>query len=226
MIRIDTSTNEVAQTFDLGGHVGADVTFLDGDLWVLLFGDEGMEVVRADRETGQLRARFRLAANWAHSLVATHGTLITAVGGDDAMNVDGRMIQIGPATGVVSQIGVPTRSFTPMPVLWRGDVWLSTDQGFVRFDPIAAGFYGPPVTLGPRFAACCEFVEADSRGMWFLSPDPDRRTGQLLQVFDPDTGEARELATLDEGTPVAMAVEPDALWILNYEGTLTQVRLG
>jgi hypothetical protein len=32
VIRIDTSTNEVAQTFDLGGRVGADLTFLDGDL--------------------------------------------------------------------------------------------------------------------------------------------------------------------------------------------------
>lgn len=136
------------------------------------------------------------------------------------------MIQIDPATGVVSQIDAPTRSFTPMPVLWRGQVWLSTDPGFVRFDPIAAGFSGPPVTLGPRFGGCCGFVEADSRGMWFLSPDPDGRTGQLLHIFDPDTGEVRELGTLDEGTPVAMAVAPDALWILNYEGTLTHVRLG
>jgi Tol biopolymer transport system component len=226
VIRIDTSTNEVAQTFDLGGHVGADLAFLDGDLWVLLFGDDGMEVVRANRETGQLTARFRVSANWAHTLVATDGRLITAVGGDDAVNVDGRMIQIDPATGVVWQIDLPTRSFTPMPVLWRGQVWLSTDPGFVRFDPIVAGFPGPPVTLAPRFGGCCGFVEADSRGMWFLSPDPDARTGQLLHVFDPDTGEARELATLDEGTPVAMAVAPDALWILNYEGTLTHVGLG
>jgi hypothetical protein len=47
-----------------------------------------------------------------------------------------------------------------------------------------------------------------------------------LHIFDPDTGEARELSSLDEGTPVAMAVAPDALWILNYEGTLTHVGLG
>jgi Tol biopolymer transport system component len=37
---------------------------------------------------------------------------------------------------------------------------------------------------------------------------------------------AWQIATLDEGTPVAMAVAPEALWILNYEGTRTHVRLG
>ena len=40
VIRIDASTNEVAQTFTLGGEVGADLAFMGGDLWVLVFGDE------------------------------------------------------------------------------------------------------------------------------------------------------------------------------------------
>jgi TolB protein len=40
VIRIDATTNEVVQTFTLGGAHGADLTFLNGDLWVLLFGDE------------------------------------------------------------------------------------------------------------------------------------------------------------------------------------------
>jgi dipeptidyl aminopeptidase/acylaminoacyl peptidase len=225
VIRIDTSTNEVAQTFDLGGHVGADLTFLDGDLWVLLFGDDGMEVVRVDRETGRLIARFQVAGNWAHTLVATDGRLITAVGGDDAVNVDGRMIQIDPATGVVSQIDVPTRSFTPMPVLSRGEVWVSLDPGFTRFAPLAQGFPDPSVELELRFSDCCGFLEGDDRGIWFLSLAPNG-TDPTLNLFDPATGDAAGLVELDQGSPVAMAVAPDAVWILNYEGTLTHVRLG
>jgi Tol biopolymer transport system component len=225
VIRIDTSTNEVAQTFDLGGHVGADLTFLDGDLWVLLFGDDGMEVVRVDRETGRLIARFQVAGNWAHTLVATDGRLITAVGGDDAVNVDGRMIQIDPATGVVSQIDVPTRSFTPMPVLSRGEVWVSLDPGFTRFAPLAEGFPDPSVELGLRFSDCCGFLEGDNRGIWFLSLAANG-TDRKLNLFDPATGDAAALVELDQGSPVAMAVAPDAVWILNYEGTLTHVRLG
>lgn len=225
VIRIDTSTNEVVQTFTLGGEVGADLTFMDGDLWVLVFGDDGMEVVRVPRETGDVPASYRLDANWAHTLVAANGRLVTAVGGDDAVNVDGRVIEIYPAADAVSGIEIPSHSFTPMPVLWRGQVWISTDPGFVRFDPLAEGFPEPPVTLAPRFGDCCGFLEADDRGIWFLSPDLEGGSGRVLNVFDPTTGEATALATIDEGTPVAMAVARDAVWILNYDGTLTHVSI-
>lgn len=230
VIRIDASTNRVVQTFDLGGRHGADLTFLNGELLVLLFGDEtvenAMEIVRVDPGTGDVLARFRLDADWAHTLVAADGRLVTAVGGEDAVNVDGRVVEVDPATGAVSEIEIPSRSFTPMPVMWRGLVWLSTDPGFVQFDPLVEGFAEPVVTLPPRFGDCCGFLEADDRGIWFLSPDLEGGGGRLLNVFDPATGEATTLVALDEGSPVAMAVAPDAVWILNYEGTLTHVDLG
>jgi Tol biopolymer transport system component len=225
VIRIDTATNEVAQTFTLGGEVGADLTLMDGQLWVLLFGDDGIEVVRVSRETGDVPASFELDANWAHTLVAPNGRFVTAVGGDDSVNVDGRVIEIDPATGGVATVEIPSRFFTPMPVVWRGQVWISTDPGFVRFDPLIEGFPRPPATLPPRFGDCCGFLEADDRGIWFLSPDLEG-AGRVLNVFDPATGQAADLVALDEGTPVAMAVAPDAVWILNYEGTLTHVDLG
>jgi hypothetical protein len=158
--------------------------------------------------------------------VAANGRFVTAVGGDDSVNVDGRVIEIDPATGGVATVEIPSRFFTPMPVVWRGQVWISTDPGFVRFDPLAEGFPQPPVTLAPRFGDCCGFLEADDRGIWFLSPNLEGGSGRVLNVFDPTNGEATALATLNEGTPVAMAVGPDAVWVLNYEGTLTHVGLG
>jgi dipeptidyl aminopeptidase/acylaminoacyl peptidase len=230
VIQIDTSTDAVVQTFEVGGDVGADLTFLSGELWVLLFGDEtvdnAMEIVRVDPGTGDVLARLRLDADWAHTLVAADGRLVTAVGGENAVNVDGRVIEIDPVAGAVSGIETPSRSFTPMPVLWRGQVWISTDPGFVRFDPLVEGFPQPPVTLPPRFGDCCGFLDGDDRGIWFLSPDLDGGPGRFLNVFDPAIGDAIALVELDEGAPVAMAVAPDAVWILNYEGTLTHVGLG
>jgi hypothetical protein len=230
VLRIDAATNEVAQTIELGANDAADLVFLDGELWVLVFGDEtvdnAMEVVGVDPSTGDAVTRVALPAGWAHTLVVAEGRLITAVGGDGAVDVDGHVIAIDPATGEVSPVEIPSRFFTPMPALWRGQVWISTDQGFVQLDPLAGTFLEPPVSLAPRFGDCCGFVEADDRGIWFLSPDIEGRAGSFLNVFDPGTGEADALVELDEGSPVAMAVAPDAVWILDYEGTLTHVRLG
>ena len=226
VIGVDTSTNEVAQTFNLGGDVGLDLTFVKGELWVMWYGDSSIEVARVDPSNGDVLAGFELDANWAHTLMAAEGRLVTAVGGDDAVNVDGRVIEIDPATGAISAIEVPSRFFTPMPVRWRGQVWIATDPGFVRFDPLVEGFPEPPVTLAPRFGDCCGFVEGDDRGFWFVSPDLEGGGGRVLNVLDPATGEAVPLVELDEGSPVAMAVAPDAVWIPNYEGTLTHVRLG
>jgi WD40-like Beta Propeller Repeat len=228
VIRIEASTNEVAQTFTFGGEVGADLAFMDGDLWVLLFGDETvdhtMEVVRVDPETSDVLARFQLDANWAHSLVAVDGRLITIVGGNDAVNEGGRMIVIDPADSAVSRIQMPSRYHSTTPVMSRGHVWVSLEPGFIRFDPLGEGFPEPSLTLPSRYTDCCGFIEGDDRGIWFVSLKPEG--GTQLEVFDPTTGDLTELVALHEGTPVAMAVAPDAVWILNYEGTLTHVDLG
>jgi hypothetical protein len=102
---------------------------------------------------------------------------------------------------------------------------MSTDPGFVRFDPLVEGLPEVPATLPASFGDCCGFLESHDRGIWFLSADL-QGNGRVLNVFDPATGEATALVALDEGNPVAMAVAPDAVWILNYEGTLTHVDLG
>jgi hypothetical protein len=46
VIRIDTSTNEVAQTFDLRGDVGNDLTIVNGELWGMSYGERSIEVAR------------------------------------------------------------------------------------------------------------------------------------------------------------------------------------
>jgi streptogramin lyase len=229
LARIDSSTNEVVQTIELGGVDGADLTFLDGELWVLVAGDETvdhrMEVVRIDPTTGHVRARIPLAGNWAHTLVAADGRLVVLESGPGAANAAGRAAVIDPATNDISRVEVPGDYITPMPVVARGDVWISLDPGFTRLDPVAVAFPDPAVPLPPRFSDCCGFLEADDRGVWFLSLDPESGTDRQLNVFDPTTGEVHELAMLDDGTPVAMAIAPDAVWVLNYEGTLTHVAL-
>jgi streptogramin lyase len=145
--------------------------------------------------------------------------------GSGAANAAGEAAVIDPATNTISRADVPGEFITPMPVVSRGEVWIALDPGFARLDPLAVAFVEPPVTLPARFSDCCGFVEGDDRGVWFLSLAANG-TDRQLDVFDPSSGDVRELIVLEDGSPVAMAVGPDSIWILNYEGTLTHVALG
>ncbi|HJU57675.1 MAG TPA: hypothetical protein VJ774_02945 [Actinomycetota bacterium] len=229
VIRIDTTTNEVVQTFELGGTHGADLTFLGGELWALVFGDEtvdhAMEVLRVDPTTGDILARIPLETSWAHTVAAAGGRLVVLESGPGATNAAGHAAVIDAATNAVSRAEVPSDYITPMPVVSQGQVWISLDPGFVRLDPLKVEFREPAVPLPARFSDCCGFVEADDRGIWFLSLDPRTGTDRQLNVFDPETGDVADLVTLADGSPVAMAVAPESVWILNYEGTLTHVAL-
>lgn len=229
VVRIDASTSEVVRVFEMGGTGAADLAFLNGDLWVLVFGDETvdhkMEVARVDPMTGDVVARVPLSSGWAHSIVAAGERLVVLEGGDDAVNVDGRVAVIDPVTNTVTRTELPRRFFTPIPALSRGQVWISLDPGFVRFDPATARFPDPVISLPARFSDCCGVLEADDRGIWFLGL-AQTGTGSELNLFDPATGEVTRLLELTDGNHVAMAIAPDAVWILNYNGTVTHVALG
>lgn len=225
VIRIDTATNEVVQTIALGGSVGADLTFLDGELWVLLFGDErvdhAMEVVHVDTATGDDLRRLVLEASWAHTIVGAEGYIAVYEGGDEGVNVGGHLTSIHVATGTSASVENPSRYSEGGPVLWRGEIWIATETGFARLDPSSGELLVGADELDPsQFGFCCGFIEADDRGIWFIDSG---EAGQHLHVFDPSTGAMSELITLDEGSPVAMAVAPSGVYILNYEGTLTHV---
>src|SRR5262245_4768815 len=226
LVRIDTSTNEAVSEFDLGGEIGADLAFLDDDLWVLLFGDRSrMEIVRVDPATGDITARVSLDQGWAHTLVAADHRLVVLESGNGGANVAGSALAIDPATDDVTRADIPSETFVPMPVVSGSQVWIGLEPGFARFDPVAGAFPGAPTSLGPSDVSCCGFLEADDRGIWFLSPDPRGGSVRRLMLFDQEAGEATKLVDVAEGEPVAMAVAPNAVWILNYEGTLTRVEL-
>jgi hypothetical protein len=77
-----------------------------------------------------------------------------------------------------------------------------------------------------RFAIGVGLIEADDRGIWFFGYDGVQGDGpRRLARFDPGTETVTELVSLEEGNPIAMAIGPDSVWILNYEGTLTRVDL-
>jgi hypothetical protein len=227
VMRIDVTTNQVVDMFELGGTDGADLAFLDDELWVLLFGDESvdnsMELVRVEQTTGKVLTRIPLTSDWAHTLVAAHGRLVTYEGGDRAVNVGGRLTFIDAATDAVTWTDISPTG----PVAWQDEVWVWADGRFARFDistgkVIDRSSELDPKRLSPRGLG----LETDDRAIWFLGYNGLEGGDRIrLAAFDPGADEVTELATLREGNPVAMAIAPDSVWILNYEGTVTKVGL-
>jgi hypothetical protein len=232
VVRIDVTDNKVVDLFRVGGTFGADVTFLDGELWVLLFGDESvdnsMEVVRIDPTTGDVLSRIAVASGWAHSLVAADGRLLVIEGGETDVNVGGRMTSIDPETlTVAARTRIPSPYSAEGPVIWRGEVWAGVQEGFARFDSRTGQLIHRSTQLDPSTLALGRSsLESDDRAIWFLGYDGIDGAGPVrLAAYDPAADSVTELVRLNEGNPVAMAIAPDSIWILNYEGTLTRVDL-
>ena len=220
VIRIDTTTDEVVQTFELGGTHGADLTFLDGELWVLVFGDESV-----DQEIEVVRLDLSMATSGADTARDGMGALDRRRRGSPGRprerprSRQRRRLRGGDRSEHRRRLEVEVLGeyITPMPVIIGG-------QGGSRSIP------GSRVSMLGEWSSmtrsrfrggsdCCGFVEADDRGIWFLSLDPQTGTDRQLNLFDAASGDVAELAVLEDGALVAMAVAPDSIWILNYEGT-------
>jgi Tol biopolymer transport system component len=231
VVRIDVATNEVVDVFTLGGTGGADLTFLDGVLWVLAFGDESvdsMEVIRVDPSTGSVLARIPLRTNWAHTIAATAGRLhVIEYANLSPEKPGGQMTSIDPATNVATSAEIRSSYSAIGPVVWRDQAWAWIEGGFARFDARTGEVIDRSPALDPRRLSLGRMsVEADDRGIWFLGYNGLEGGGPVrLALFDPATGAVSEVVTLGEGNPIAMAVAPDSVWILNNEGTLTRVDL-
>lgn len=224
LIRIDLATNQVLDAINLGGAVGADVAVDGSGVWVLLFGDKRvdhrMEVVRIDPATGETMARISLEARWAHTLLAVDGWII--------VNDGGHLTSIDASTnGIAASEVIPLRYSAWGPVVWNGQLWLALGDAFRPFDPQTAQPAGEAVELDPaETAVCCMFVASGDSGIWFGGYEGVTGQGPpRLTRFDPATGRIQGFMPLDQDTPIAMAVAPNSVWVLGYDGNLTWIDL-
>jgi Tol biopolymer transport system component len=231
--QIDVTTNEVVDLFTLGGTGGADLTFLDGELWVLAFGDESvdgtMEVVRINPSTGSVMARMPLRTHWAHTIAAAAGRLhVIEYANLSRDEPGGQMTSIDPAIdGITSSAEIRSEYSAIGPVVWRDEVWAWVDGSFARFDARTGEVIDRSPDLDPRRLSLGRMTtETDDRGIWFLGYNGVEGSGPVrLALFDPATDAVTELVPLGDENPIAMAVAPESVWILNNEGTITRVDL-
>jgi hypothetical protein len=220
--RIDPATNDVVATIPLDGGSAGDVAVDDTGVWVSLFGTSGtVKVVRVDPATNRVVATIPVGGDWIREIFAVDGAVLVRGlgGGDNPASAHERWTAIDTATNEVVASRRGNLEDGPF-VAWDGVVWAGAGHKLVRIDPQTAQVRGDPLPVDKPIAGTS--VLAGEGGLWFLANE----TSASINRFDPVTGQVDVDVPLDlPGNPIAMALAPGAIWLLNYEGSLTRIDL-
>jgi hypothetical protein len=221
LLRIDPGTNEIVARIDLGTGSGADVAIDDSGVWALSFlvADDHsaeMRVTRIDPSSNAVVATIPLDARYGHYIFAVQGSIVAQTNEVHQHTVAGTVLKIiEPATNTI-KTSEPLGRYA-WPAADETRLWTLDGRTIMSIDPATGNVLGTWSISNTGYAAA-----AGEGGVWFLDPSPRGR----LNRFDLGTGEVDVSVTLGrDATPIAMAVAPGSVWVLNYGGTVTRVRL-
>jgi hypothetical protein len=220
--RIDPATNDVVATIPLEGSSAGDVAVDDTGVWVSVFATPGtVKVVRVDPETNRVVASIPVGGDWIREIFAVEGAVLVRSlgGGDDPATAHERWTAIDLATYEIVASRRGNLEDGPF-VAWDGLVWAGAGSKLVPIDAKTAQIRSNPVPVGKAIAGTS--LLAGEGGLWFLAME-SRAT---INRFDPATGGVDVDVSLGlPANPIAMALGPGSIWVLNYEGSLTRIDL-
>lgn len=224
---VDPATNQVIQTLPLDGMRGDDVAATHAAIWVLVSKDESTSnLVRVDPASGGVVASIPLDIPYPRRLVAA-GSGIWAVGNDVEGGTVGGVIsqRVDVATNQVSATVSDPRTSGPYIVgdeMWAVRATAGGVDELVRLDPQTGIALADPVRVADGIHAPGLVGDPDG-GIWFTAYDPNvDGSPSFLERLDPATKTVD--ARVEVGpNPIQVVVSPGNVWVLNYEGTITQV---
>ncbi len=220
LLRIDPETNAVVARVDLGTGSGADVAVDESGVWTLSFSvtnrSTQMLVTRVDPSSNAIVATIPLDASYGHYIFAVQDSIVTQTNEVHQHTVAGTVLNIiDPATNTI-ETSEPLGTYA-WPAADETRLWALGGQTIMSIDP-ASG----KVLETWQISNTGDAAAAGEGGVWFL--DPSHRAA--INRFDPSTQRVDSSVRLDRDlTPIAMAVAPGSVWVLNYEGTVTRVGL-
>ena len=221
LVRVDPVAGRVTADIELGEGWGADVVVDASGVWVMSFargGDGPVRVDRVDPATNQVVATIPLQEDYGHFLVAVGGRIVAQT------NQTSKDREVGGAVlyFIYSTTNAIARrepiGFYAWPAV--GDVgaqlWLNAGPDLIEMDPatgdVIAQFAVPSTG---------DAISVGAGGVWFLAAS----NRAAIHLFDPATGQVGGSVDIPGSSPVAFAVAPHAIWVLNYDGTVIQVQL-
>jgi Tol biopolymer transport system component len=225
LVRIDQQTN-TSETIDLPvGLTDIDLVFDDGFLWTTGVSSPGKDprVLQIDPAAGEVVSQTPIDAEWWGGLAVEGGAIwITEMSvRNSTVQGDATLVRLQPGTdAVLARVGAVDGNGvmgSTMPIGAGGAIWLPTGSELLELDP-QTGAALSRFDLGVGG----DFEVAPDGSMWCLCGFGWNE----LERLDPVAGQADVSVRLaPKPIPVALAVAPNSVWVLTYEGTLTRVEL-
>lgn len=218
LVRIDAATDRVVSIIDLGGQSAADVAVDENAAWVLILADDRkLELIRVDPSTDRVAARIPVAASYGRNVFAHGGNVIVAANEVSGSTVGNSVLfLVDPsANQVIGKLGIRSMGWPAMDN--DGIAWIATGDRLLTVNPATLDVYADVALRSTGDA-----LAAGNGGIWFLDPS-DRGA---VHRYNTATGEVDVSANLpnEASTPVAMALSPGGVWVLDYD--LKIVRIG
>ncbi len=223
--RVDPSTNKLVAAISLGRGSGADVAVDTTGAWVSVFGQDGrVRVVRVDSEANRVVATIPVAGDWIREVFALDGTVFVRglEGADDGTLTTTVLTVIDPASNRIIATRRLDQPHGPL-VAWDGAIWAGAGRKLLRLDPRTGELVGEPLYVEKTVSFTS--LLAGEGGISFLGYDPgDASVPATLDRLDTGKREI-DLSVDPPQAPVAMATGPGAIWLLNYDASLTRVEV-
>lgn len=228
LLRLDPESLSMAAEIRLPSYHGAtDVATNGSAVWVTGTSGDSSGISKIDPTTNQVVAQTSLRAQTVRHVVATDSAVIAEelewAHNDGPCAIlasvdptDAHLLAEQPDRGDCSGAGGP--------FAWDGNVWVSGGDGFERIDPSTA----LPIPPATAYADEHSFPRGDpavgTSGVWFGAyPGGNGESRDTLSRFDPV---ARGIDTypLKVGWSAATVLD-DTIWAMNWEGTVTRIKL-
>ncbi|HSD48549.1 MAG TPA: hypothetical protein VLE71_01840, partial [Actinomycetota bacterium] len=233
--RIDPSTNEIADAFEVPGEVafGADIWVEDGSAYVLSFvqGGSALELAKVDVATHQVAWRTPVPGQWSQTVFVAGGSvwvLGTAPDAHGPIEVT-TWYRFDPVTGApLAELPLPQSTY--IPALHGDAVWARTEDGVQLFDATSGEPIGDPVQPGP---GCCTgpFVSDGAGGVWVVSSPGSGLDRSIWHIDGSGTiaerGTIEDKSTYEEMLGQSYALDPGTrtIWVQHYEDSIARVGL-
>jgi hypothetical protein len=224
--RIDPTSNAVVGTVSLGGGLAGDVAVGSGAVWVSVMNThEGtVHLVRVNPQTNEVVSTIPLEGDWAREVFIGGDSVLvrTRVGDASLLSV------IDPITSEVATKQRFTEELGPFGES-EGVIWAASNDRFLRIDPATGRQIGEAVPLqGVAISPLNSGTSMVSGGggIWFVGYDRDTLVvSPTLHRYDFTNAQVDVSLGLEHPEPIALAFGGHAVWVLNYDGSVTRVDL-